>query len=72
MNAYSQSSRLATAVRDPKWCGALHRDHAAELLGVSHAELRQVIAIAYRRGLIDLCWDFIVPAPGETASGAAA
>lgn len=72
MNPVWLASRLAAIVRDPRWGGGIHRDHARELLRCDHRELSAAVAIAYRRGDIDACWGWIVAPPASREAKQAA
>jgi len=65
------ASRVAAHVRDPRWAGALHRDHLQELLGCDRRTLNAAVAIACNRHAVDVCWGWVVlplPVPVQRAA----
>ena len=66
MSAPYLARRVVRIVGDPRWGGGVRQDHIRELTGCDRKTLRAAIAIAYRRGQVDICWSWIVaPAPAR-------
>ena len=54
---------IARTAAEPKWAGAIRREHLAELTGLEpHGRaFSEALAIAVRTRRVDICGGFVVP-----------